>query len=94
MSVELSNRFGSDLGRTVPATLAFERPTITALTQYLLSHVAVADAPSPAASPSQTPTSPEKNAAQPESPQDGDLANLSPDELERLLSAELNRAGY
>ena len=94
MSVELSNRLGSDLGRPLPATLAFDRPTITALAQFLVSQAAVEDVVSEAAQPSPTqPGQPGKNVVKPE-PQNGDLAGLSPDELERLLSAELNRAGY
>src|SRR5690606_39026676 len=45
MAVELSNRLGGAVGRTLSATLAFERPNITALAQYLFGLLKLDDAP-------------------------------------------------
>ncbi len=39
MAVELRNRLATRLGRALPATLLFDRPTIEALTEYLLGDV-------------------------------------------------------
>jgi NAD(P)-dependent dehydrogenase (short-subunit alcohol dehydrogenase family)/SAM-dependent methyltransferase len=39
MAVELRNRLGQSAGKTLPATLLFEYPTISALTDYLASEV-------------------------------------------------------
>ena len=53
MAVELRNRLQRSMGRALPATLAFDCPTIDALTDYLLEPVAptaVAEAPSAEAS--------------------------------------------
>jgi len=88
MSVELSNRLGRSIGRNLPATLAFERSTIAALAQHLLDLLR-AEA-KPAATQTIRPAAPASDAGA----DNADLAGLSPEELERLLSAELNRAGY
>ena len=39
MAVELRNRLGQSAGKTLPATLLFEYPTISALADYLASEV-------------------------------------------------------
>ncbi len=39
MAVELRNALGQRLGRSLPATLAFDYPTVDALTQYLLKEI-------------------------------------------------------
>ena len=43
MAIELRNRLQRGVGETLPATLAFDFPTIGALTDYLLEHVKALD---------------------------------------------------
>ena len=80
MAVELSNRLGKAMGRKLPATTAFEKPSVTALAEYLDDLLAV-QRPTTSVSASTTATEEE-------------LDDLSSDDLERALSEELNRAGY
>ena len=46
MAVELRNHLQASIGRSLPSTLAFDRPTISALAGYLEPLIAEATAPS------------------------------------------------
>ncbi len=74
MAIELKNRLQVILGLRLPATTAFDFPTIAGLTRHLLE----------ALFPAATGTTP----AEPDEGLD-DLKNLSRDELKALLDAEL-----
>jgi acyl transferase domain-containing protein len=86
MSVELSNRLKRSLKRQLPATLAFEQPTIDVLTGYLAGLLGLRDPLAPA------------EAVEPESVMRKelleDVERLSEDEAEASLARELDRAGY
>ena len=89
-SVELKSRLEAVLGAHLPATAAFEHPTIAALAQYLLDAVLPpADAgPAPApGGPADGPT----GTAPPEDQLSPELDELSEEELLRLLGEELER---
>jgi acyl transferase domain-containing protein len=62
MAVELRNRLQSTVGRPLPATLAFDHPTIDALATHLLGVVALDEAPGDE-SGSATPAAPVVSAA-------------------------------
>lgn len=49
LAVELRNTLGAALGRSLPATLLFDHPTIDALTDHLLAEIFTPAADSPAA---------------------------------------------
>jgi malonyl CoA-acyl carrier protein transacylase len=87
MAVELSNRLKVLLGQSLPATLAFEYPTIEALVNYLEEQVI--------ASLSLKPPEPIKTATPSlEAAIDSELEALSDDEIEASLLEELKNAGY
>ena len=50
MAVELRNLLARSLGTALPATLLFDRPTLLALTDYLMGRLEL-DAPSVSAAP-------------------------------------------
>jgi polyketide synthase 12/myxalamid-type polyketide synthase MxaB len=78
MALELKNRLQAAVGRPLPATLAFDFPTIAAIAAFLADEIlGLEAAPSPAA------------AAIADTPATPDLSGLSDDEAERLLAAEL-----
>lgn len=58
MAVELARKVGRALGRTLPATLAFDHPSLRALTHHLLAQLGHTDA-DPAKSPTSTSSSDE-----------------------------------
>ena len=80
MAVELRNALGVSIGRTLPATLLFDYPTIEALTGYLSGQFAI-----------KLSEKPEPIAQEP-----GDVLNrieqLSDDELDRLLAEKTKKA--
>jgi acyl carrier protein len=80
MALELKNRLQDDVGRSLPATLAFDFPTIAALTHFLADEVLRLGAPGilPA------------DAESTISPAAADLTDLTDDEAERLLAEELS----
>jgi acyl transferase domain-containing protein/acyl carrier protein len=90
MAVELSNHLQASLGSKLPSTLAFEHPTLAALTHFLASEVLriaplAVDIP-----PTPVPTA----AADPDRDRLLAVAQLSEDEAEVSLLEELERAGY
>jgi hypothetical protein len=48
MAIELKNNLAASLGRTLPATVVFQHPTIEALAEYVVKDVLPAAAPEPA----------------------------------------------
>jgi NAD(P)-dependent dehydrogenase (short-subunit alcohol dehydrogenase family) len=81
LAVELRNRLGRSLGRTFPASLLFDHPTIEALTAFLMDKVlAATEQPSPT------------QTRQPPSTRGGvvdAIEELSDSEVERRLAARL-----
>ena len=83
MAVELRNHLQASVGKPLPSTLAFDRPTISALAGYLeqlLVEAVVSAQPSATESTSSTPTA-----------MHADLDALSDEDAEQLLARELNR---
>jgi acyl transferase domain-containing protein/acyl carrier protein len=79
MAVELRNHLQAGIGRSLPSTLAFDRPTIAALAGYLEDLIA-ASTPSAAVPPASDTAAPH-----------ADLEELSDEDAERLLAEELER---
>jgi acyl transferase domain-containing protein len=108
-SMELKNRLETILGEEVPATAAFEHPTIAALTGYILDDILrSADPPPDDPGPDRHPERGVSGAAtryddlapMPDGLTDervdrlvGELEQLSEDELIKLLNEELEREG-
>jgi acyl carrier protein len=90
MAVELKNRLQQAFGVPLPATLAFEYPTVETLAALIDETFSQQEgsppiaAASSAASPRATLAAPEPETA------DGDLESLSTDEIARLLANELD----
>ncbi len=87
MAVELSNRLKLSLGRKLPATVAFEYPTITALTQYLSEEVLGLSLTTKPEAGEEIPLSPAKES-------NTDLQEMTDDEAEASLLKELNDIGF
>nr|MBA2671545.1 SDR family NAD(P)-dependent oxidoreductase [Gemmatimonadota bacterium] len=91
MAVELGNHLQSSLGRPFPSTIAFEHPSLAALTQYLagevleLGELGDTNGGMDAAEQSTAPGEAIRVAA---------IASLSDGEAEAALLEELERAGY
>ncbi len=87
MAVELSNRLRASLGRTLPSTLAFEYPTIAALTSFIANEVLRLDTA-------------EETGAKQATPQNGqalleqEIEKITEGDLENSLLQELEEAGY
>lgn len=88
MAVELRNRLQRGLGEgfSLPATLLFDYPTIAALTGYLLDIAKIHNAPAQ--------TSTASPAAEEHNQTWAELDQLSAEELEASLLAELDDTGY
>jgi myxalamid-type polyketide synthase MxaB len=84
MAVELSNRLSASIGKPLPTTLAFEQPTVAALTMFVggLLGLEPRSAPRPDAE-----TSTERAAFD-------DVIGLTDEEVASSLAAELEQAGY
>ncbi len=88
MSVRLRNRLEISLGSSLPPTLAFEHPTVDAMTGFLAREVhAIAVQAEPLAH-----APPPAGARARARVEDASLDRLSEDELEALLAAELGGA--
>jgi hypothetical protein len=91
--VELRNTLGSALGRSLPATLLFDYPSIETLTEYLLTEVlALGPAPHEAAihaAPSVAPVAPAASAGK----LVGAIEALSDDEVDRMIAARKKAKG-
>jgi acyl carrier protein len=84
MAVELRNTLGFYVGKTLPATLLFEFPTINELAQYIAKEVLALG--------SETKSTPAEDTQQPEPSnnlQVAKLDDLSEDELANMLEAKL-----
>jgi hypothetical protein len=82
MAVELRNVLGARIGRTLPATLLFNHPTVGELVTYLGGEVLGSTEPAAeAASP-----------APEETPERDDLEEMSEEELASLLAGKLRGA--
>jgi polyketide synthase 12/myxalamid-type polyketide synthase MxaB len=81
LAVELRNTLGSALGKSLPATLLFDYPTIATLTDYLMSDVLEMKSP-PAI---------EERAPVPANLV-GSIEELSDEEVERMLAARSQKA--
>ncbi|MFG1920255.1 acyltransferase domain-containing protein, partial [Micromonospora sp. NPDC048898] len=94
-SVELRDRLARRLGTDVPATAAFENPTVAALARFLLSEL-VGGPPEP---PGRAPNGATEQAAHRAEPAvdlaglEAELAHLSEDDLLGLLKQELDTGG-
>jgi acyl transferase domain-containing protein/NADPH:quinone reductase-like Zn-dependent oxidoreductase/acyl carrier protein len=78
MAVELRNAIGDLVGRSLPATLLFKYPTLTALTDHLLNDIlGLAER----TSEEPTPVVPDRDAAE--------VEPLADEEIKRLLAEEL-----
>jgi acyl carrier protein len=87
MSVELSNRLSESLDCRLQSTLAFEHPTIEALTAYLANQVLQFEEPKTADSAPDAAELARVRLLE-------DVDRLHDDEVERSLAEELDRAGY
>jgi myxalamid-type polyketide synthase MxaB len=87
MAVELSNRLQGSLRRSLPSTLAFEYPTIAALTNYIAKDVLALETEFNGKA-----EAPHKQNGQ--STVSEEIAQLADDELEGSLLKELDSAGY
>ncbi|WBB80648.1 type I polyketide synthase [Micromonospora sp. WMMD882] len=81
MAVELKNNLQHQLGRTLPATVVFEYPTVEALTEYLAGDVLALETTTP------DPPAPEPTSRATETAER--LKDLSEDALEDLLAKKL-----
>ncbi len=88
MAVELKNRLQSSLGRSLPATLAFEYPTLEALTGYLAAEVLALGVPAKAQVETKKKDEDQQAAILAE------VEQLSDDQTEESLLKELEEAGY
>ncbi|XTZ15513.1 SDR family NAD(P)-dependent oxidoreductase [Micromonospora echinospora] len=83
MAVELRNALGGFAGRHLPSTLAFDHPTVTRLTDYLLRELfPEPTTPAPASDPPPTPDAPDDLVAR--------VAALDDADVEALLAAKLS----
>jgi acyl carrier protein len=80
MAVEIRNVLAADVGESLPATLAFDYPTVAALAHYLASEVMHVHEP----------VSPQESAQVEPGDPVTDIESLSDEEAARQLAAELD----
>jgi acyl carrier protein len=83
MAVELRNALGATLGKTLPATLLFDYPTVDALAKHVESHIPFMAAPD---------VKPKEKAAEELERESlvAEIKQLSEDEVEALIAKELD----
>ncbi len=91
MAVELCGRLQKSLGRKFPATIAFEYPSISALTIYLFGEFGLATASSTRSNAASTTAAPPPVSL--DQLEDADLASILDEELTRVLNIPPRR-GY
>jgi acyl transferase domain-containing protein/predicted O-methyltransferase YrrM/acyl carrier protein len=82
MAVELRNRLGRDVERTLPATVLYEYPSVAALTTFLARDVLTLDAAQPRSEAAPAATDPAAST-----PAEDDIATRLLNKLERLDTA-------
>jgi aryl carrier-like protein len=82
LAVELRNTIGSGIGRTLPATLLFDHPTLDALTDHLFAELGGAPADTEAQRAADV--APRPNLVE-------SIEDLSDEEVERQLAARSKR---
>jgi acyl transferase domain-containing protein/acyl carrier protein len=85
MALELRNRLEASLGLTLPVTMVFGYPTVTALAAHLMTRLQLPGDAGPEPPPSPRP------AAQP--PALDRISHLSDEEVDRVLAARAGRKG-
>ena len=89
MAVELRNRLKRAIRHPLPATVAFEHPTVAALTGHLAEMLSIARITPRPTSAGEAPAATSRPSAEADA-----LKGLSEEELARSLEAELDSAGY
>ena len=84
MSVELKGKLESSVGKPLPSTLTFNYPTIADLARYLDESVLAAPTPVESA-PTAAPAAPAAEAPE------GDIEDMSEDDLAALLASKLSK---
>jgi myxalamid-type polyketide synthase MxaB len=90
MAVELKNALDEAMGKNLPATIAFEYPTINAIAAYLLQDVLSFSSPASDETMMAEPSSGEAPTASDEADDLPDLDELSEEEIEALLMEKLD----
>ncbi|NCT99629.1 MAG: SDR family NAD(P)-dependent oxidoreductase, partial [Comamonadaceae bacterium] len=92
MAVELRNRLGQAVGRTLPATLTFDHPSVAALTEHLAREV-FADLMPAAGAPAPQGPAPDPAPTPAAAPDVDAFDELSEDELAQQLMRRLDGLG-
>jgi len=80
LAIELRNALQSDLGTSLPATIAFDFPTVATLSAFVLATLNVSDAPSPAL---------DRPGPVSDASSEAPIADLTDDDATLLLEREL-----
>jgi hypothetical protein len=88
MSVELKSRLEAAVGKSLPSTLTFNHPSVTALADYLIKEALPAK-DSQAPQPAVAAAAPQRAAAP--APAAGERADMTEDQLAALLASRLAR---
>jgi Dehydrogenases with different specificities (related to short-chain alcohol dehydrogenases) len=84
MALELRNRLEASLGLTLPVTMVFGYPTVTALAAHLMTRLQI-----PVAAGPESPPSPQPGAQSPQAPALERISQLSDEEVDRLFAARM-----
>src|SRR5690606_19050114 len=91
MAVELRNKLGQAVGRTLPATLLFEYPTVAALAEFLSAEVLTRMEPAPAGAGNGVGRDSFAGRSESGTSEAADLDDLSEDALAAMLLEKLER---